>query len=366
MPKNIVILIDGTGKELEVNQTNVLRLARVLRFSESEQVFYYDPGVGTQGAPSNDLMSRQELIKILGLGLGLGLYDKMQAAYRYLMETYEPGDRLFLFGFSRGAYIARALAGLIGKVGILERQRTNLVSYAVKLYCVPRNARLANDFTSTFCDRHCDVRFLGLWDTVKSVFRVELRPPQITKVVLPRTMSNPMVRYVRHALAIDERRRFFRTNKWQDGPGADPATDIKQVWFAGTHSDVGGGWPDHESGLAKISFYWMLREAMQCGLLVDEAKAAMALGQMGPDRRISQPDSTAPLHESLGGWWHAAEIWPKVSRARAGLPKVYLPLGEPRFIPDGAILHESVLERMDSRLGYRPKNLPPSWVIEPW
>lgn len=366
MPKNIVILIDGTGKELEANQSNVLRLARVLVFSETEQVFYYDPGVGTQGAPSADLMSRQELLKLMGLGLGVGLFDKMQAAYRYLMETYEPGDRLFLFGFSRGAYIARALAGLIGKIGILERQRTNLVTYAVKLYCAPGNLKLVNEFTQTFCDRHCDVRFLGLWDTVKSVFRIEMRPPQITKVVLPRTMQNPHVRFVRHALAIDERRRFFRTNKWEEGARAHPATDVKQVWFAGTHSDVGGGWPDHESGLAKISFLWMLREAMERGLIVDETKAALALGQLGHERGVSRPDPLAGIHESLGGWWHAAEIWPKVSRARASLPKVYLPLGEPRFIPEGAVLHESVLDRMQSRLGYTPRNLPRSYVVEPW
>lgn len=367
MTKNIAILIDGTGKELETNQTNVLRLARVLTYAEGSQVFYYDPGVGTQGAPSADLMSRQELVKLLGLGLGFGLFDKIAVAYRYLMDVYEPGDRLFLFGFSRGAYIVRALAGMVGKIGILERARSNLVTYAVKLYSNPRNLKLANSFSETFCDRHADIRFLGLWDTVKSAYRVEWRVPEISSIVLPRTLSNPSVRIVRHALAIDERRRFFRTNQWLDGPTANAATDVKQVWFAGTHSDVGGGWPEAESGLAKLSFAWMLREARAAGLLIDADKEAIALGLKGTERDLSRPDPKAPLHDSLGGWWNLAEIIPKVSRGgpdRHHGARLYLPLGEPRFIPENALIHHSAVARIESGLDYAPANLPERFYVE--
>jgi len=369
MPKNIVILVDGTGKELEHDASNVLRLARVLVYAPGQQLFHYDPGVGTQGAPSSDLMSRQELVKVLGLAMGHGVYDKIGVAYRYLMEHHEPGDRLFLFGFSRGAYIVRALAGLIGKVGILEKSRSNLVPYAIKLYADPTNLKLAHEFAETFCDRHPDIRFLGLFDTVKSVFRIEAGGREISSVVLPRTFSNPAVRIVRHALAIDERRRFFRTHRWAEGGEVAPSTDVKQVWFAGDHSDVGGGYPEVASGLSKLTLAWMLREAKACGLIVDADREAMMLGFKGAERSRATPDPMAPLHDSLGGWWHVPEWVPKVSR---GGPtgrrrvRVYLPRGEPRFIPRGALLHQSVVERIDAGIGYRPVNLPETWRVEPY
>lgn len=150
MSKNVVVLIDGTGNEVGTDATNVLRLARMLVNDPTRQTFAYDPGVGTQGAPTSDFMSRQELVKMLGLGIGTGVYDKLGTAYRALVERYEPGDRLYFFGFSRGAYIARALAGMVAKLGILERGRDNLVPYAVKLYADPRNLPLAAAFSKTF------------------------------------------------------------------------------------------------------------------------------------------------------------------------------------------------------------------------
>lgn len=369
MPKNIAILVDGTGKELERDHSNVLRLARVLVYAPRQQLFYYDPGVGTQGAPSADLMSHQELVKVLGLAMGAGIYDKIGLAYRYLMENYEAGDRLFFFGFSRGAYIVRALAGLIGKLGLLERSRTNLVSYAVNLYADPRNLKLANEFSQTFCDRHPDVRFLGLWDTVKSVFTFERNGRDISSVVLPRTFSNPAVRILRHALAIDERRRFFRTNRWVEGRDVAPFTDVKQVWFAGDHSDIGGGYPERESGLSKITFAWMLREAAASGLVVQPAMQSKLLGYTGRDRGTARPDALAPLHDALGGWWHVPEWLPKVSKAgptgrRTG--RVYLPRGEPRFIPPGSLIHQSVIDRIDAKIGYDPPNFPTSFYVEPY
>lgn len=371
MPKNIAVLVDGTGKELERDASNVLKLARVLVDQAGVQTFYYDPGVGTQGAPSADLLSRQELVKVLGLAMGAGIYDKIGAAYRFLMDYYEPGDRLFLFGFSRGAYIVRALAGLVGKLGIMERNRANLVPYAVKLYADPHNLRLVNEFSQTFCDRHPDIRFLGLWDTVKSVFTFERNGREISSIVLPRTFSNPAVRIVRHALAIDERRRFFRTNRWIEGASA-PTTDVKQVWFAGDHSDVGGGYPEVECGLSKITLSWMIDEAMAAGLLIEAGKAAVLLGAKGPpqpDRRLATPDALAPLHDSLGGWWLVPEWLPKVSRRGPkgkGRTRVYVPLGEPRFIPPGALVHQSVLDRISAGVGYKPPNLPARFTVEPW
>lgn len=363
MSKNIVVLIDGTGNDVATHPTNVLRLARMLVNDSVRQTFAYDPGVGTQGAPTTDFMTRQELLKMLGLGIGTGVYDKLGTAYRALVDGHEPNDRIYIFGFSRGAYIARALAGMVGKLGILERGRDNLVPYAVKLYADPRNLPLAIAFSKTFCDRHPDVHFLGLWDTVKSVFQFEPRDLGFTSVVLPRTFANAKVRTVRHALAIDERRRFFRTNLWTKAVDALAPRDVKQVWFAGVHSDVGGGYRDQEGALSKISLSWMLREAAAVGLLIDEARRDAILG----NGSLSQPNPLAEMHESLGGWWHLPEWVPK--RSNPGPDRVqgkglHLPRGERRYIAEGSLIHASVFERLDAGIGYGPSNLPGSYGIE--
>jgi uncharacterized protein (DUF2235 family) len=358
MPKNIVVLIDGTGNEIEADESSVLRLAHMLVNDRARQVFYYDPGVGTQGAPATDLMSRQELIKLLGLGIGTGVYEKIGNAYRFVVDAYEAGDQLFLFGFSRGAYIARALAGLIGKIGILQRGRDNLVPYVVKLYADPRNLTLTRSFSETFCDREAEIAFLGLWDTVKSVFRFEPRGPELTSVVLPRTFANPAVRIVRHAVALDERRRFYRTNLWSEDREARANTDVKQVWFAGVHSDIGGGYPTTDSGLAHPPLSWILREAKLQGLEIDSACEQLILTAL--------EQATNTLHRSLGGWWWWPEVVPKLSRCgptgkrRAAL---YIPFGEARFVPDGAFLHQSVVDRVNAGIGYSPRNLPARYSV---
>ncbi|MGO4319353.1 DUF2235 domain-containing protein [Agrobacterium sp. MCAB5] len=367
MGKNIVVLFDGTGNEIATDETNILHLARAILNDGEKQIFFYDPGVGTQGAPSADFMSRQELIKLLGLGIGLGVYDKIGSAYRFLMKTFEPGDKLFFFGFSRGAYIARALAGMVGKLGIMESGRDNLVPYAVKLYADPRNLELARRFSDTFCKREADIEFLGLFDTVKSVFRFEPGVPQFTSVVLPRTYSNPAVRKVRHALAIDEKRRFFRTNLWNVENGSSRTIDVKQVWFAGVHSDVGGGYPKAESGLSLIALEWMVKEAAHAGLLLNsdqpQSQAISISHYIGP---FDGPNWQ--VHKSLGGWWKLAEWFPKIAK-RGPLGKTqtrpYLPRGERRYIPEGSTIHKSVIDRRDAGIGYNPPNLPQKFNVEP-
>jgi uncharacterized protein (DUF2235 family) len=203
---------------------------------------------------------------------------------------------------------------------------------------------------------------LGLWDTVKSVFQIERFGREIRSVSLPRTYTNPAVRIVRHAVAIDERRRFFRTNTW----GGGEATDVKEVWFAGDHSDVGGGYPEDESGLSKITLAWMLREAHAAGLLIDRDRAGLVLGIRGAGK-AAPPDPLAPLHDSLGGWWHVPEWFPKLAYRgpkRTHPTRLYLPRGENRFIASGALVHRSVIERIERGVGYAPVNLPHKFRIE--
>jgi hypothetical protein len=219
---------------------------------------------------------------------------------------------------------------------------------------------LARLFTDTFCDRQATIGFLGLWDTVKSVFRFELRGPgpEFTSVVLPRTFVNPAVKAVRHAVAIDERRRFYRTNLWSETPEARATTDVKQVWFAGVHSDVGSGYLESESGLALFPMRWMLREARQAGLLIDPDREQAILAPL--------QGAADTLHPSLGGWWWLPEVVPKVptrTHPEDHRPAIYLPLGERRFIAQGALVHESVKHRMQAGIGYAPPDLPAQYCI---
>lgn len=368
MPKTIVILIDGTGNEFAGNPTNVLRLAQALVNQPGVQIFHYDPGVGTQGATTTDRLGLKTLSRIAGLGLGFGVYARVANAYRFLMETYEQGDRVFVFGFSRGAYIARALAGMIHTLGLLERGRDALLPYAIKLYRSFENHKDASRFADTFCDRKPEIAFLGLWDTVKSVFefQVDLAKP-FDSVSMPYTRDNPSVRIVRHAIAIDERRRFYRTNRWAHTPKAG-TTDVREVWFAGVHSDIGGSYPEPEAGLSKITLRWMLDAAKEAGLQVDPAREA-ALFQSAAGVAVSPADPKAPLHASLSGLWWVLEYLPRFTKKNPDTGEIrrgiWFPNGASRFIRDGAVVHQSVVERVHAGIGYAPPNLPETYTVEP-
>ncbi len=340
MGRNIVICCDGTGNEVSADETNVLRLARMVG-GRDDQIYYYDPGVGTQGAPTLDFASRQEILKILGMGIGLGLFDRVGNAYRFLMRVYQPGDRIYIFGFSRGSYVARALAGVVAKLGILEASRDNLVPYAVKLYSVAGNAPVAKPFTQAFSAYRPDIHFLGLWDTVKSVFYFDPVRPGFTSLSLPYTFDNAKVRTIRHAIALDERRRFFRTNLWTGKSAFTDDQDVKQVWFAGVHSDIGGGYPEPGSGLSKITLKWMIREAQAAGLHIDGDIYAQVLPDVSTGTTAA-PDAKAELHVSLRGLWKILEWWPP------------FPRGARRFVPEGATIHQSVHDRMRDIPDYRP------------
>lgn len=345
MSRNIVVCCDGTGNEVEPDESNVFRLARMLVRGDKQTV-YYDPGVGTQGAPTLDFASRQELLKILGMGFGTGVFDRVASAYRFVMRTYSAGDRIFILGFSRGAYVARALAGLIAKIGLLEPLNDNLVPYAAKLYAMPGNAPFVAHFREAFATQRPHIRFLGLCDTVKSVYQFEPRRASFTKVSLPLTFDNARVETVRHAVALDERRRFYRTTMWTRESAFAHSQDVMQVWFPGVHSDVGGSYPEAEAGLSKLTLEWMVREAMACGLRIEQGRYDEIVPS-APRQGVSAPDHLAPLHRSLTGLWWILEVWPP------------FPFGRRRKVPEGALVHRSVERRMRDDPDYRPV-LPPS------
>lgn len=353
MPKNIVLCCDGTGNQFGTEISNVVKLYKVLGCN-ADQIAYYHPGVGTMGA-RNALTTIGKLwTQLIGLAFGYGISDNIADAYQFLMRTYETGDRIYVFGFSRGAYTARALCGMLRAVGVLSRWNEALIPYAIRLLKQrPIPFDVAAAFKGTF-SQECRVHFLGLWDTVSSVGWV------YDPVHFPFTSTNPDFNIVRHAISIDERRAFFRQNLFVP---ISSEQDIQQVWFAGVHSDVGGSYPESESQLSKISLQWMLSEAELAGLAVDQSSKAQILGS-APNARFVAPDAKGMQHESLKGAWWIAEVWPKIVRVREQTSesvwhsKIRLNVGRARCVPQGSLLHVSVEERMDS-VNYQPKNLVP-------
>ncbi|KRR20395.1 hypothetical protein CQ14_27035 [Bradyrhizobium lablabi] len=404
--RNVIICCDGTGNEISENISNVLKLYRCLRKTEKtqpRQLVYYDPGVGTLARPDPWHKLKQDFNAILGLATGYGLDDNVLAAYSFLVHHYQAGDAIYLFGFSRGAYTVRVLAGLIHKIGLISPEQVNLAGSGLIAYkqfssdeapklrakfksavdvaagedALPPNAfDNAAQFARITSTRWPTIRFVGVWDTVASVI-----VPRADRFYWPSleelafTLVNPSVQTFRQAISIDERRCMFRLKKWDDpqtykhnrfnDAHAEPQ-DILQVWFAGVHADIGGGYPEKQSGLSKYPLLWMIDEATRCGLQVNQATVnQLAWGVQRKSSPFSYvvPDIRGDLHISLKGAWWLLEYLPKSATykewpARKTHFGYYIPDGEPRFIPDGAVIHESALQRMDALPSYRPVNLP--------
>lgn len=375
-PRNLVVMCDGTGNSVDGDLSNVLKLYRIARKDERQRVFY-DPGIGTVGMESSWARLRQNARAAFGLATGAGLDGNALEAYSFLCGAWRLGDRIMLFGFSRGAYTVRMLAGLIHMIGLLRPDQLNLCGNALRAY--KRSAErddlhIAWDFQRVVGSRTATIHFMGLWDTVASM--IVPRPDRLyipSLQQLPYTRTNPSVRAVRHAMAIDERRRMFRLNRWIEPqpfvedrfahPRAEVPQDVAQMWFAGVHADIGGGYPEKESGLSKFPLAWMVDEAAAHGLEIDRAMADhLALGAplAGGRHDYVPPDATAEAHRSLGAAWWPLELLPKRSRWRETRARsvlgLYLPLGERRRIRPGDLIHPSVTERR-RLIGYHPANL---------
>jgi uncharacterized protein (DUF2235 family) len=269
MPKNIVICLDGTGNQLKANaNSNVLHLYSMLDLGDpGRQVGYYDPGVGTMGASGAWSTWGRKLTRLLGLAFGSGIKDNLGEALGFLIRNYVPGDRVYIFGFSRGAFTARGLVGMTYRSGVMRAGTENLVPYLVAAYT--KGSAFSKDdwvkldrFASTFSvvtdrSRALPVHFLGLWDSVKALGILRPDPKW------PYTRQLPNARHVFHAVSIDERRRPYR--EYLIKPSKALAS--KETWFAGVHSDIGGGFRDHPE-LSRITLKWMTDRALDHGLIL--------------------------------------------------------------------------------------------------
>jgi uncharacterized protein (DUF2235 family) len=368
--RNIVICCDGTGNEYGSANSNVVKLYWTLS-AQDKQIAYYHPGVGTMGARNALSVVGKWWTKVRGLAFGYGFSDNIADVYSFLMAEFKPTDNVFIFGFSRGSYTARALCGLIRMCGLLTPGNEALIPYAIRLYKSndPCKFEIAAGFRHTFSTPYpCIPHFLGLWDTVSSVGWI-LDPIHTDGGHLPFTAALPGIRYLRHAVSIDERRAFFRQNLMHEP--APTTQDLKQVWFAGVHSDVGGSYHEAESGLSKIALRWMLCEAESVGLMLDPQKVKDVLGALDP---YVPPDPKGQLHKSLHGFWWLGEFWPKRFSYPVPVPgksepewkrSITVNLGRSRQISAGAHIHQSVCDRIRDVPGYKPKNLPRQFVTVP-
>ncbi|MFD1747066.1 T6SS phospholipase effector Tle1-like catalytic domain-containing protein [Rhizobium helianthi] len=396
MAKNIVILFDGTSNEISADRTNILRLFGCLERSE-HQVVYYDPGVGTFGSPNAWSKLQRQAAEVWGLATGWGLDQNVKEAYRMLVETYDAGpkaadgkhhdrDRIYIFGFSRGAYTARVLAGFIHAFGLTKKIHLNLLDYAYRTYKgipdkeqmlqsddvhgeAPSAFRSMRLYERTLRNDRPPIKLLGLFDTVASVIEPGKFGPQFK--THPFTHRNPSVEVVRHAVAIDEQRTMFQPELWAidqpywGGPFRPKEVhkqNVKEVWFAGVHGDVGGGYPEVESGQIKIPLCWMVNETRPTGLIYSErAIANLVMGEKGG--KYVSPNQLAPLHDSMNTFWPIAE-WlpraiPKTSwRSGGKTGGWYIPRYDRRLIASDALIHESVKVRLQAD-AYSPANLPP-------
>ncbi|MBV6823564.1 DUF2235 domain-containing protein [Pseudomonas sp. PD9R] len=356
MARQLVIFLDGTGNRFSHCPTNIIRLVRSLSDDPKQVLTYYDQGVGTFGLKETLFEWQKIPSRIFGLAFGWGIKRTIEGAYRFIAENLRDDDELYIFGFSRGAYAARALAAVIRAVGVVPSHQAHLFEYGWSIL-MARNGKenkpdfkLQERFKSTF-SRRVNVHFLGLFDTVKSVGWV------YDPVSIPFTINNRNVEIVRHAMSVDEKRSFFRQHLWTDDA---PRTDVKQVWFPGVHSDVGGGYAANEAQLALGAFRWMLGEAMAVGLHVDLNKARKQMIMISGSVR----DACGPMHDSMTDGWKVAEWVPRLiwdwSKSKRVLRIGQMPpfgKPKPRFIALDALLHSSLEERLNGVPAYNPPNL---------
>lgn len=336
--KRIIICCDGTWNTPDKNkdgvplQTNVVKIAQAVKPVSDfgiQQLTYYNSGVGTTGTI---------IRKIFDGATGSGISSNILDAYKYLILNYELNDEIFLFGFSRGAFTVRSLAGMIRNSGILRRDCMDMMKKAYKLYKTRSKSshpkqKEATLFRKTFAvaDK-VPIKFIGVWDTVGS-----LGNPLVINTILskisPVTLSNSfhdtelssIVENAFHALAIDEKRRSFKPAIWIKQPDSTNQ-HVEQQWFIGAHSNIGGGYPS--TALSDIALEWLIEKAESCKLDLDKIETS--------PNYLKSPD------ESWKGFYKI-------------IPRLYRPIGKVKNSFEQ--LHTSVNRRYEEDPDYRPKNL---------
>ena len=355
MAKNIVVLSDGTGQEGgKGHDTNVYKLMRMLEDRTERQMVFYDQGIGTDSHT------------VTGSVAGAGFSENVLQCYKFIYDNYNAGDKIFLFGFSRGAATVRSLASFIHFFGLLPKSRPELIEQAYAIYKIGRitedgssgsdmDAKSLNqqaiDFVHAHPNQWAPIEFLGVWDTVPAL---GLPAAVINKLVnhVPGWKHrfhdfalHPSVRHAYHALSIDDDRQWFLPTIWDSYN--DEYQKVEQVWFSGSHTDVGGGFD--EAGLSDITLEWMVQKAVAHGV-------KLYMRSIKYWNFCIAPDATDEFHPPRAGagkvYPHAERIWPESAQKTFGTPTI----------------HQSVLDRAEQVESYSPWILKqfPEHKVEPW
>lgn len=384
MGRNIVLLSDGTGNSsAKVWRTNVWRTFEALDLSGNDQVAFYDDGVGT---------SSFKPWAILGGAFGFGLKRNVIDIYKFACRNYrDDNDRFYGFGFSRGAFTIRVVGGLILNQGLVTAQNEKeLDRKARAAYRQYRRERYHTEFgvenifrwiRDLFLRDKYDkkenrtvpkIRFVGVWDTVAAYGApLDEMTRGISRYIWPlelptHTLPRDRVTRACHALALDEERTTFHPELWNEGdvPAADPGKEryvkdeqLSQVWFAGVHSNIGGGYPD--DSLAYIPFVWMITEAQHCGLrfksdavppVADPDTFKNANSRRDKDGRIYDPRAGLGSYYRYGP--RKLELLCNANYARKSDQDDQVVIWRPK-------IHETAFRRIDNRAhAYAPVGLP--------
>jgi uncharacterized protein (DUF2235 family) len=355
LSKNIVLCSDGTGnQDIKNRGTNVFKLYEAVDIQGhklhpvTKQVAFYDDGIGTRNA----------FAKVIGGAFGWGFSKNVRALYRELVNVYEPGDRIYLFGFSRGAYTVRALAGFIQYSGILDidyysKQPFELLTSKIQqcwddFRTVAFKAGPAQERRSKIptpdevaTRRHeaierrrrnhavspeekLDIAFIGVWDTVGAIAAPFDGLRELINFIYPiwfsdNTLGQEVARAC-HALALNEERRTFHPELWNEKNGSE--TRIKQVWFAGVHSNVGGGYP--KQGMSLVSLDWMMAEAGNAGLRFNACDVGLVHDHQDVHDKLY--DSRAGI--GLYYRWAPRDVSQLCAEHKIARPKVHVSLFE--------------------------------------
>lgn len=330
--KRIVLCADGTWNEppnvgTNGGGTNVWKIYCAMP-DLPDQLKFYDSGVGTGG---------NKIEKLVGGAFGNGLFAKVQDCYQFLSHVYDPGDSIYLFGFSRGAYTARSVAGMICAFGLpaknLSNSTTPEIFAAYRERDPAKRAALKSKLQTSYGLEEVRIAMVGVWDTVGALGV----PGMLFEGLNERqygfldTTLSPKIDHAYHAVSIDERRRTFAPTVWTNPDGSYRKNDatVEQVWFAGGHCDVGGSYADCQ--LADITLGWMVRKATDCGVVFYPDAA----GKYGS---LPITHAAGPAHQE----WEHFDL-----------------LQTHRTIPAGAYLASSVYDRwmLTANPIYRPSNL---------
>ncbi|PGH27936.1 hypothetical protein AJ80_00190 [Polytolypa hystricis UAMH7299] len=397
-PRRLVLCFDGTGNVFtgDESDTNVVKIYDMLDRFRDDQFHYYQPGIGTFHAGAKSLSPwgrfKERFWLAMDQALGTSFEYHVSEGYKFLMRYYAPGDAIYIFGFSRGAYTARFLADMISEVGLLSQGNEDMIRFAFSSFGKVQNsrgketksakniedARYLAKFRKTFCRPNVSVYFLGLFDCVNSVSQFEI-PFRIGSY---RYIAMAPAKHIRHAVSIHERRLKFKPALCMFDKERSAGSEVKEVWFAGNHCDIGGGFKYEGKSrhlLSDVPLAWMIDEILAlddqpCGKLAFdkttlEQSPHLKAGREWAMRALIEEDEESEegeeemsdrqmkLHDHLtfnrGASWVSTSMWwilevlPLFTRLELEhgewIPRYWPPnFGAMRDIPLDAHIHISV------------------------